>query len=378
MSARTLARLLALRAVAPLTTPRRRRAAPSPQRVLVIRPDHLGDLLFLTPALAFLRRSLPQAEITCLVGPWSQDIVTRNPNVDRVLACEFPWFTRRAKTSALAPYRLLAREARRLRRERFDLALVMRFDFWWGALLSARAGIPVRAGYAVAECAPFLNRRVPYASGRHEVEQNLALVAAALGVSAPEELPALQYPLAKEEDDFAGRFLGAGAPVIALHPGAGAPVKRWRASAFAEVGRTLAAETGASIVVTGGEQESELVAQVMERLDVPARALVGAPLVQVAAVFRRCRLVLGVDSGPLHLAVAAGAPTVHLYGPVDDATFGPWGDAARHAVVKSALPCVPCNRLEWPVEVLPLHPCVASIEVDAVLAAARRVLAATQ
>ena len=85
-----------------------------------------------------------------------------------------------------------------------------------------------------------------------------------------------------------------------------------------------------------------------------------------------------MDSGALHLAVAVGAPTVHLYGPGDDATIGPWGDAARHAVVKSALSCVPCNRLEWPVKDLSQHPCVASIEVDAVLAAARQVLIATQ
>ena len=55
---------------------------------------------------------------------------------------------------------------------------------------------------------------------------------------------------------------------------------------------------------------------------------------QLAALYERCALVLGSDSGPLHLAVAVGAPSVHLYGPVPPAKFGPWGDPTRQVVLR--------------------------------------------
>ncbi len=96
-----------------------------------------------------------------------------------MLVCDFPWFNRRPKASAWEPYTLLRREAARLRAQAFDLAIIMRFDFWWGALLARLAGIPQRLGYAVPDVQPFLTQAVAYESGRHEVEQNLRLVQAA-------------------------------------------------------------------------------------------------------------------------------------------------------------------------------------------------------
>ena len=118
---------------------------PEPRRVLVIRPDHLGDLLFAAPALRLLRTWLPRAHITALVGPWSAEVVSRSPYVDQVQTYAFPWFDRVPKGSLLSPYRQLARKSAQLRVGRYDLAVVLRFDHWWGALLTALAGIPERS-----------------------------------------------------------------------------------------------------------------------------------------------------------------------------------------------------------------------------------------
>ena len=97
---------------------------------------------------------------------------------------------------------------------------------------------------------------------------------------------------------------------------------------------------------------------------------------QLAAILTQSRLVLGLDSGPLHLAVAAGTPTVHLYGPVNPQTFGPWGPPDHHRVIISAWPCIPCDRLDYDPSELAHHPCVREIDVNSVLEAARQVLAA--
>lgn len=345
-------------------------------RLLILRPDHLGDMLFVTPALRALRKALPSAHIACLVGPWAAEVMARNPHVDEVLPCPFPWFSRRAKESPWAPYRLLLREAARLKEKRFDIALNLRFDFWWGAALAYFAAIPQRVAYNIPECRPFLNWALPYAPDRHEVLQNLALIEGWLGQSLSDGAGPLEFPLTSKEISFAEALLaGQEGPWVALHPGAGAPVKRWRPEAFAQLGDALADKYGVQVVVTGSAEERDLVEGVRGQMRRPAIPLVGATLGQLGAVFRRCSLAVGVDSGAMHLAVAVETPTVHLYGPVSAQAFGPWGDAKRHRVVTGDLPCIPCDRLDYQTKELPQHPCISDIPVEQVLVKAEALLA---
>ena len=169
--------------------------------------------------------------------------------------------------------------------------------------------------------------------------------------------------------------------LVAIHPGAGAAVKLWPAERWAAVGDALVERHGARVVVTGSAAEADLAEAVAGAMKVRPLVLAGrTSLMQLAALFGRCALVLGSDSGPLHLAVAAGAPTVHLFGPVDAVAFGPWGPAGRHVVVRPEYPAAPCHgrpcdRLDYPAADLAGHPCMALIPVDRVLAAAEGVLA---
>jgi len=366
-----------------------RSSAPWPERprILVIRPDHLGDLLFSTPAFRLLRAAFPTAHITALIGPWGQDVARRNPALDEVLTCEFPGFTRQPKGSPLAPYRLLWREARRLRS--FDLAVIPRFDHWWGALLAYTARIPRRWGYDIPECRPFLTRPVPHVAGRHEVEQNLRLIEAGCqveGMPCPiaEIDRALAFPLSEEEKAFADNYLArhglvSHSHLVAIHPGAGAAVKLWPAERFAQVADALAERWKARIILTGSRAELGLAWAVAMRTG----ALVAAgetTLGQLAALLARCDLVIGSDSGPLHLAVAVGAPTIHLYGPANPALFGPWapGSEGAHRAIVSPMACVPCNRLDYTMAELVSHTCMKEITVAEVLKAAEELLGLRQ
>ncbi len=380
-------RLALLRLFAASTAPIFSPPIPDPaspvSHILVIRPDHLGDLLFTTPALRALRRAFPQARITAMVGPWGKPVLDNNPHLDDVRLCPFPAFTRRPKKSPLAPYALAWQTARQLRGEGYDLALVLRFDHWWGALVAYLARIPRRLGYDVAEVRPFLSEAVPYVRGRHEVQQNMALVREAGGEGQEPISPAsepLEFHPTAEDEVFAGRWLAGqgmaeGDVLIGIHPGAGAAVKLWRNQAWAEVGDTLARQHGARVVLTGSAGERALAEDVARRMaTTPLLAAGETTLGQLAALLARCRLVLGPDCGPLHLAVALGRPTVHLYGPVDARIFGPWGDPARHVVVTSDLPCIPCNRLDYGPEELGEHACVRDIGVEKTLEAANRAM----
>jgi lipopolysaccharide heptosyltransferase II len=353
----------------------------------LIRPDHLGDLLFTTPALRALREAFPQARITGLVGLWAEAVVASNPCLDEVMLCPFPGFTRQPKRSIIEPYVVLGRYARLLREKKFDLAVVLRFDHWWGALLAYLARIPRRVGYDIAEVKPFLTDAVPYVPGRHEVEQNLALVKAVSGQpplrrldgQPPQGLP-LEFPLRAQDLAFAVRYLaeqGVGDDdlLVCIHPGAGAPVKLWRKEGWARVADALVERCGAKVILTGSASEEPLVQAIAQRMaSQPLVAAGQTTLGGLAALMARCRLVLGADSGPLHLAVAVGTPTVHLYGPVDSRTFGPWGDPARHIVLTSDMDCIPCNRLDYREDELGAHPCVRDISEAQVTEAARRLL----
>jgi heptosyltransferase-2/heptosyltransferase-3 len=348
-------RLVCLYLLAILARPFARRPAGSVATVLYIKPDHLGDLLLATPVLARLRQELATARITALVGPWSQVVLQRNPDVDTLLICPFPGFERATKnqpgtkpqapapfctlssfaaglSSLTKPYLLLFHYARLLRAGRYDLAIVGRDDHWWGAALALLAGVPRRVGYAVPECRPFLSLALPWDPRAHVTIQGLALVEAATTDRQPpaDAIPTPQASGLKPQ--ISTRFDPSEADINWAD--------EWlRSHGLAAHQRLVIIHPG-----TGGPGEAALVAEVKDHMRAPALALAGQTTVgQLAALLRRGALVLGVDSGPLHLAAAQGIPTLHLYGPGDDRRFGPWGDREQHGVVREELWCSPCG-----------------------------------
>src|SRR5205085_11084297 len=126
--------------------------------------------------------------------------------------------------------------------------------------------------------------------------------------------------------------------------GSGVPLKQWPPARWAAVVDALAERLQARVVVTGIAAEAALAEALVAALERPALNAVGAfDWAGLAGSFARCELVLGVDSGALHLAAALGVPSVHLFGPTDPARFGPWGRPGRHQIVRVAIDCSPCG-----------------------------------
>jgi ADP-heptose:LPS heptosyltransferase len=372
---------------------------PALARVLLVRPDHLGDLLLTTPALQALRKQAPDAEITLLVGPWSREVMARQPALDHLVTCAFPGF-QRAPQGPLAPYRLLISTARELRRGRYDLALNLRPDFWWGAALLYLAGIPRRVGYALSAGRPFLTHALPLTAPEHAAVSNLRLVSAGLAALGYQELsgpltaqtyPACFIPTAEERawahERLQAEGVSADAPLILLPPGSGGAVKLWRPEAWATCASALCAWlTTASpvhILLTGSPGERALLEQIAGGISAGVTLITDASVGQLAALLQRATCVLTVDNGPGHLAATLGTPGVYLFGPTDPRIFGPWGDATRHIILASTVRCptcpaLPCGRLDWTASELPAHPCVRVISEERVLAAAKQLLASTE
>lgn len=363
------------------------------RRVLVLKPCCIGDVLMATPALHALRRGLPQARIAVGVGSWSRAALEGNPDVDELIDTGTVGIR-----GQYSPGDVLAL-ARRLRQGRFDAALVLDRSPVV-ALLPWLAGIPLRAGLDSRGRGFGLQVRlhVPRRGARHEVDLYLDVVRAAgipvdgsgdaLSVDASMETRRLRFtpaPAACAEVEQLVRSLGlAGrAPLVVIHPGGGTnpgmalALKRWPAERFGLLAARLERELGAAVVITGAAPDRQACA----RAAATARQAGGAPynlcerlsFGQLAALAARCDLYIGNDAGTTHLAAAAGAPVLSLFGPTAPYTYGPV--APGSAAVWLGIPCSPCF-VDGVAPPCPFHHrCMVDMDVERVVRRARALLA---
>jgi lipopolysaccharide heptosyltransferase II len=348
-------------------------------RVLFIRPDHIGDVLLSTPAIRAYKEAQPFTEVHVLVGAWSAPILANYDEIDQVLTVRFPGFDRQANTkNVIAPYTDLLKISRQLRRIGYTSAVIMRPDHWWGAMLAHVAGIKDIVGYDLPEIRPFLTRKVPF-QHIHAIRQNMRLVEHVTRPIDDDNVP-YDFPILDNERDFIAELLptwgiGASQKIICIHPGAGTRVKQWEAQKWAQVADALSEQTDAQIVFTGSNAERALIAHIQSMCQHKTHSSGEAlSLEQLAALYERAMLVLGCDSGPLHIAAAVKTATVGLFGPADPIEFAQWGDRHKHIVLTSNLGCRPCRILDWGDDDLAYHPCVRDISIGEVLSATHRIL----
>jgi ADP-heptose:LPS heptosyltransferase len=344
--------------------------------VLLVRPDHIGDVLLTSPAVALLRQSLPDAHLSYLVGPWSADVARAGPPVDSLRTLAYPGFTRHSSANVLAPYMMLIREAPRLRRERYDLAVVFRPDHWWGALLTLVAGIPVRVGERTPETTPLLTHIRSAGPGEHVSQRALdlaRLALAAFGARVADEAADPSFRVSEAARGAARAFWKQhalhGRRVVAVQPSAGAALKSWPVESWARLADSLT-ETGSTPLLVGGPDDGAVLAAIQARMShSPVAIACGQSLATSAAMYERCALLVGSDGGGAHLAAAVGIPTVRLYGPAPVDVFGPWPRRNdQRVLVASGLSCVPCGQLAAPpCGATRLPACMLAIGVEDVL-----------
>jgi len=327
------------------------------------------------PAASALRAACPGAHLAWLVEPASEAIVRAQPWVDDVLV-----FPRGRLRGALARARLdlalaeLRHFLQALRSPRFDLVVDFHAILKSG-LLSRLSGAPRRVSYArpfAREGASwFATERARLAPSRiSRFERNDALVRY-LGVRSP----AARRPLALAPDvlEAAARSLGDGPAPVAIHPGtSGATAhKRWTAAGYAAVAHALAEREGVSCVVTSGPatEERAFAEEVVRAAGGAARHAPATPtLADLAALLAQCRLYLGGDTGPMHLASLVGTPVLQLLGPTDPVENAPYPDTPSRTV-RVEVGCNPCRRG------CDAATCMRAIPVESVIDAARSLLA---
>ena len=287
------------------------------------------------------------------------------PDVDEVLTFEFPYRASSVQRALTLPLRTLAFARRHLWARRYDLAFLPRWDtdFYYATFLAYWSGAARRIGFTENATARkrwanrgfdrLLTEAVPDRAQRHETERPFLLLAAlgTKGKLGPEEeaVPEARQELWIGDADFAAadallREAGveAGETLIGIGPSGGHSVlKQWPPDRFAQLGERLREEQGARLLLFGGPGEAALGQMLADQIGPGAVNVVGrTSLRQMAALMARCRLYVGNDSGPTHVAAAMGIPVVAIFGSSCPHRFHP---GENTALVWHELPCSPCR-----------------------------------
>lgn len=334
-----------------------------PASILIVRTSALGDIVQALPVLTALRRHLPEARIGWVVEGAFAPLLAGHPALDELFEVQLRVWRRRPLSAGSW------RQAREflLRLERFapQVVLDLMGNHKAGVLAAVtladrRIGLG-RAWRQEPSSAVWLSDTVP-AEGEHAVDRMLSVLA---GLDLPreparfglEDLPAAPLPEALPEGPFA-----------VVLPGAAWANKRYPPAWWGEVAGLLAADPGLVSLVAAGPGEEDLAAAVEAAGSGAALGLPVLGLPELATLLRRATLVLGGDTGPLHLAHALGAPVCCVMGPTDPERHGPY--RAPERVVVRRLPCSFCHqRLDE------TKACLWELAPEEVAARARRLLA---
>jgi len=322
---------------------------PECKSILVVRYRFIGDTILTVPFLRNLRLAYPAARISVLVGPQSGDVLLGCPYVDELITYDTTRFHKydRGKGQARSFWSYVMQ----LRKYRFDTVFLLKRSFS-SAALALLIGARRRIGYATEGRNFLLTDGVPWRQDIHEVESLLSVLTA-VGIPVddghleafptPEEIaqveeiePRLKVSLPEKGSSPGGYVLIHAA---AAHPDKLYPLEKW-----ARLVERLRNELNLLPVFSGDKQDTALYEELAQMcgIDNPINLAGKLSLRQSMALYSRMDLAVCVDSGPAHLASAAGVPTVALFGPTDPVRWRPYGD--RHAAVyDESLACRPCH-----------------------------------
>ncbi|GAB3309737.1 glycosyltransferase family 9 protein [Epidermidibacterium keratini] len=326
------------------------------RRVLMVRLDGAGDVLLAGPAVRAVAQS---CDVVMLTGPAGEPAARLLPGVKDVLSWRCPWVIYDPPAAERADIDDIRRHIEDLH---CDAALILT-SFHQSplptALLLRMAGIAWIGAISIDYPGSLLDLRVNDPGDIHESQRGLRLAEAAGFELGPDDGGGLS--LVDDLPDM--RHLTGSAPYVVAHPGCSAPARQWSTQRWAEAVATLGA-AGRRVIVTGGPSETALAEQVA---DSDALNLAGQTnLAELAGVLARADAVVVGNTGPAHLAAAAGTPVVSLFAPTVPAVR--WRPFGRHVLLGDQdAACRQTRAITCPV---PGHPCLQTVRprdvVDAV------------
>lgn len=340
----------------------------SPNRILIVEVNWLGDVLFSTPFIRSVRNNFPGAYIACMVAPRCKEILEGNPNINEIIIYDEDGLD----GGIFGRIRFI----KRLKKYRFDTAFLLHRSFT-RALIVYLAGAANRIGYYTLKRAALLTVKPKQPKGHlHRVKFYLGL-AEAVGLRADDG--GCDFFINENDLNWADKFfeesgIKNGQKIIIFNPAGNWIPKRWPAKNFAILGRKISAHFGsnAKILLSGSGKDLNLAQGINKEMRNEAVIVCKkATLKQTAALFKRSDVVISNDSGPLHIAVAVGANAIALFGPTSPEITGPYKADCKKVVVlrKDAgcdIPCYDKNCADYR--------CMSAITPDEAFEAVKKIL----
>ncbi len=344
-------------------------------RILIVKISAMGDILHALPVLDYLHQAAPGCEIDWVVEEAFADLLRGNPLIGQIQTVRLKKWKRSPFSWGTAKEVMAARAS--LAARRYDLVIDLQGNIKSGVITSL-THCPVRLGFEgrVAQerlNSFFTNRQVPlHADDLHITDQYLRVASAPFSLDF-HDLPLQTAVVTTAEDDrwAASLVQDCRADHLFLcHMGTTWQTKFWSTEGWTMVGRRLAVAFPGSVQLFswGNETEHQAVHQVVAAIGGGARVLERLPLRRLAALVKQVDLVVGGDTGIIHLAAAVGTATVSYYRASDGLRSGPRG--ARHRIIQAPMPCTRCFKTSCSKDM----ECRASITPDMVLTAIRQLV----
>jgi heptosyltransferase-1 len=347
------------------------------ERILLIKLTSLGDVAHALPVAAALKRTFPLIKLYWLVEDRCAPLLTNHPLLDSVIVYprqEIQFLISKRKWGQVLKI------FKNLRRSLRDLNIDLSIDLQGLAksgLMVMMAWAPYRIGcFGLKEMSYLVSKSLPEGRDLHAVDRNLK-VAEFLGAGI--EAPQFVIGIQEDEKNWANAFLqkcgiSEREVLIGLQIGASFPQKRWpvhKTIAFIE---QVAQLQNVRVVLFGDQTDQKTLLPHLSKIPPKVINTVGElSLRRLLALIDHCRLFVGADTGPLHLAVGLGLPVIALCGADDPKRTGPYG--LIHRLHYKKFPCSPCHKTP---SCYGRYDCMEAIEVDEVLASVRAVLESSE
>jgi len=315
------------------------------KKILIIKPDHLGDMLLFSCVLPLIKEKFPEAKIDIICGSWTLPILENNPFINKKLIVDHP-FANRKKISKLKKisvyYKTLISLILSIRKEKYDLGLFMRSRRGNLAFLSLFGKIRFTIGHGTAGFGPAFNLQIPWKSGIHEIEHFLEILKP-LGIKATvHSLTYHIYPSKRSEEKIKHilKEKVKGKKKIAIvHPGSGNIMKTLFIDQWKKIVSILESKKY-QVILTGSLSEIVFTSSISSQNSINLTGLLN--IHELALIYKKASLIITVDSLSSHLAGWSETKAiVYFSGLVDKNQWEPLGKNIKNLYIP--VECAPCE-----------------------------------
>ena len=315
-----------------------------PKKILLLRLDHIGDVVMTSPAFDLLKEQYPQAEILLLTSTGGKQLYNNHPAISKLLEFNWPWSYQKSDNKfTFTKISEIWKLIKTLRRERIDLCVDFRGDIRFVILFGVLAGARIRISNSRSGNSSLLHHTISYDHGKHEVERSLEVLSCLVTPGrkyypqiflTPEEIKSAKEFITSETGEMDHQKVALIAPYSSQH------IKSWPVEHFRDVIRSLVAKDY-TVLILGTKEDvgdaKELTAGFPEKVYSAAGK---TKIREAAALISIASVIVGVDTGVLHIASCFDTPIVAIFGATRSLEYAPYSQYTT--IMDSG--CCGCNQ----------------------------------